>query len=494
MNSVASPSFKVGMPASNSLNGDQSLIRFQRMFLWGLIAFILAVLVTAHPLNAECMIGGFLIIAASLLPIWIWFGMGARGLPLFQIQAGTYITAFAFPLIYAHPVVANFQPADQLRAALTVTAFLVLGTFVWWYLMKQPAKPLSQCLQLSADGADAVFLMALAGGAFLNMATLGNWLIIPTSLLSAVRAIALALEALACFALSYRSAQGILGWQKQVLLRILLCVLIISTLPGLLLINAMSLFVVAALGYTLGARRIPWRLTTLAIFVATFLHSGKGDVREIYWHEDESISIQPTDYPGLLAQWTEISAENLTARKSEEGDESQSLLNRASLMQLLLYEQAMSPGDLPYLYGETYALIPGLLIPRVLDPEKVASHEGTYLLNIYYGFQTREATETTTIGFGLLNEAFANFGYWGVGGLAVLLGAFYALVARWSENAPVLSFRSLFAVIVASYAFESEFAAGVYVAALFQSTVALCGLALVLMRTARVTTPAGVRI
>jgi hypothetical protein len=142
----------------------------------------------------------------------------------------------------------------------------------------------------------------------------------------------------------------------------------------------------------------------------------------------------------------------------------------------------MSPNEVPYLDGATYSLIPGLLVPRVFSPEKSASHEGTYLMNIHYGFQTRESAERTTIGFGLLNESYANFGLPGMAGLAVLMGAYYALVARWARNVPVLSFRAVFAIIVASYSFQTEFAAGVYVAALFQSTMALIGLSIIFMR------------
>ena len=105
------------------------------------------------------------------------------------------------------------------------------------------------------------------------------------------------------------------------------------------------------------------------------------------------------------------------------------------------------------------------------------------MLNIHYGLQTAEQTQRTTIGFGLLNESFANFGYIGIAGLAIVLACYYGVVGRFAGNAPILSLRSLFAVIVASYSFQSEFAAGVYVAALFQSTVALLLMAVFFMRT-----------
>ena len=233
-----------------------------------------------------------------------------------------------------------------------------------------------------------------------------------------------------------------------------------------------------------GARRFPWRSGLVAILLFGFLHAGKGAMREVYWQQEEDPTIQPTSYPAFLFEWVTISFRNLFGSEVEgETVESQSLLERASLMQLLLSVQAMTPDAVPYMNGETYAIIPSLLVPRILSPEKGASHEGTYLLNIHYGMQTREDTAKTTLGFGLLNEAYANFGFIGVGLLAILLGAYYAAVARWARMAPVLSFRSLFAIIVASYSFQTEFAAGVYVSALFQSVAALIVVAVLFMRS-----------
>ena len=102
---------------------------------------------------------------------------------------------------------------------------------------------------------------------------------------------------------------------------------------------AMSIVVIAALGYTLGARRFPWLVSLFAVFAFVFLHAGKGDMRAIYWGEDEDATIQPWKYPSFLMQWAHISAGNIASGKSQTGEESSTLLERASLMQLLLYTQ-----------------------------------------------------------------------------------------------------------------------------------------------------------
>jgi len=449
---------------------------------WVTVAAITAVIGgTAHVQNVESGIGAVCIGAAALLPTWLWITGRVKGLPLFPVFSTTYVYAFAFPLLYEHPIVAMFQPDVQLIGAFTVTGFLLLGTAVWYQVGRRAPKPIRRCLVLNAANADLFLMVALGAGAAFNMAGSGGWLNLQPGLNSIIRASALALQALAAFALSFRLGTGELSPPKKVVFRFLISLLMLSTLPGLLLVNAMSICVIAAFGYTLGAHRFPWRIGLAAMLLFAFLHAGKGAMREIHWKVDEDPTFQPADYPAFISQWAQISATNWFGGETE-SEEHQSLIQRASLMQLLLYVQTMTGDAVPYLDGQTYAILPTLLVPRIFTPEKIASHEGTYLLNIHYGFQLREDTARTTIGFGLLNEAYANFGLVGVGGLAVVLGAYYALVARWARGSPVLSFRSLFAAIVASYSFQSEYASGVYVAALFQSTIALCAVAVLFIR------------
>ncbi|MBD0300664.1 MAG: hypothetical protein ICV85_00350, partial [Tolypothrix sp. T3-bin4] len=67
-------------------------------------------------------------------------------------------------------------------------------------------------------------------------------------------------------------------------------------------------------------------------------------------------------------------------------------------------------------------------------------------------------------------------------GLAVVLSVLYGMAARWSINAPILSIQSLFAILMLTFALQSEWTAGVYVAAFFQYCMVLLGIAVLLMR------------
>jgi hypothetical protein len=240
---------------------------------------------------------------------------------------------------------------------------------------------------------------------------------------------------------------------------------------------------VALLAYVVASRRLPWHVGLALLCFFGFLHLGKSKMREKYWEEDdgEMRLISPRQYPTFYSEWMQASMEAIREGDKDE-EASASLLERASLMHLMLYFQAVTPYGIPYMHGETYAVIPRMILPRMFDPNKPRSNEASFLLAIHYGMQTREDTETTTFAFGLINEAYANFGFIGMGALAVLLGYFYAKVAGWARQMPILSFRALFAVLVASYSFQAEYSSTFYVAALFQSTVVLIAVAVVAMR------------
>jgi len=455
-------------------------------FWLGLAILAVFLAATAHPQNVESLLGAIMIIAAGFLPSAIWVLKRLGGLPVFPVFALTHVSAFGIPLLYEHPIVSKFEPDRQFIAALSVTGFLILGTIVWHSMRLRKPKPPRRIFTIESHTAETVFLAVLAAGIFYTVATNSGWFaFIPAGVFSIIRSVMLALEALGCFVLSYRLGSKELRLGQASLFKILFVGLLVVSLPSLYLITPISLVGISVLGYVSASGRIPWGTLIIGTGVVAFLHIGKGDMRERYWGEAPDATVEPWDYPQFLGQWASSSVDGLFGNIPDEDERSATILERSSLMQLLLYEQDITPDHLPFMWGDTYVVIPELLIPRILVPDKPTSHEGTYRLNIYYGLQTREDTETTTIGFGLLNESYANFGYLGMAGLAIVIGAFYGFVEGLALSVPLLSLRGLWVVIVACYAFQVEFAAGVLATALFQSSVALLGLAVVLMRSHR---------
>jgi len=376
-----------------------------------------------------------------------------------------------------------------------VAGFLGLGTLIWFQFVNSVPEPPKQYRAFSGIRGEYFFWIVLLVSILFNMAVLGGWLTLSGGLFALTRGIILGFKTLAVFVLAYRSGTQELSKFDSKTFLSLLIILLITDAASLLLVSAMSALLIAVIAFVAGRQQVPWLPIILGLACFALLHYGKGEMRARYWPQftGEAHYVQPWKYPAWYAEWLGYSFNNLNTEvlnpQADQPVNIQSPLERSSLIQLLLMVQERTPRDVPYLSGATYAIIPQLLVPRFLSANKIASHEGTYLLNIHYGKQTRADPSKTTIGFGLLNEAYANFGFLGCAGLAVILGAGYGLVTRWSIHTPLLASRSLFAVLLISYAFQSEFSAGVYIAALFQSVVPLVVITFVFMELHRYDDP-----
>ncbi|BAY92041.1 MULTISPECIES: hypothetical protein [unclassified Tolypothrix] len=467
--------------------------RLLRGFWLVALALLSFELFFSNTTSLESNFGAILITTAALLPTYLWCSGNALGMPIFPLFALTYIWTHALPLVSNHPTVLQYSPASHLFASITVSGCLGLGTFIWLQFVKSaPAIPESY-LVLDSGRGEQFFLISLAAYVVFNMSNLGGWLSLDFSVFSIIRSIILGLTLLSTFVLSYRLGTKDLSKQRSWLFLCLLITGMLTSTATLLLVDAASLFLIATISFIIGRKKLPILLIIVALICFSFLNYGKSEMRAKYWFGGQIAQLQPWDYPAWYSEWAGYSLNYLLQNQNDydstvpqSSEEKASFFERASVIQMLLLTQSQSPQEIPYLYGATYAILPQLLVPRILSTNKIASHEGTYILNIHYGLQTREDTFKTTIGWGLLAESYANFGLVGCAGLAVLLGSIYGQATRWSINAPVLSARYLFAMLIMSLSFQSEYSAGVYVAALFQSSISLTGIAVLLMRAYKV--------
>jgi hypothetical protein len=429
-----------------------------------------------------------LVTGAALLPGYLWCSGRALGMPIFPLFGLTYIWTYGLPLVADHPKVLTYSPQSHLFASVTVAGFLGLGTIIWFQLVKSPPPLPKSYRALSPQKGDSFFLLILGIGVVFNIANTGGWvfLFLQGGFYTAFRAAILGLTALASFVLAYKLGNQELSKNKSRLFLILLVSYMVTSAVGLLLVGAASTFLTATVGFIFGRQKIPTLPIVIVIICLSFLHYGKAEMRAKYWKQGHFV--QPWEYPAWYGEWIGYTWDYLDTEDdvstSPEKDK-QSFLERSSIIQLLLLAQDQTPTSVPYLYGETYAILPELLIPRIFNPNKIRSHEGTYILNIHYGLQTREAALRTTIGWGLLAESYANFGEFGCAGLAIVLGTIYGKVTRWSINAPILSAQSLFTVLLLTFAFQTEWSAGVYIGALSQSGTVLVGIVVVLMENFR---------
>lgn len=373
-----------------------------------------------------------LVMLAAVLPGILWLRQGAPGLPVFPIAALAYVPYAALPIVSAHPALLAYTHAEVLRAAATVSLFLVAATIAWQTLSRRsaPTSVGGMALKQGAKVVPLVFIGLLLGLAY--QFSVASAMVSLGSFQGLVRSIALTFATIACLLTGVTRAQGVLRgplWAGAVAG---VGALVLVAFASLFLVGGITYLLAVGCGYVIVARRVPWAAVIAGTVLVIVLHAGKGEMRAKYWSDRVNYgdAISLAQLPGLAAEWI---GEGVKATIA--GSDGQSALQRASILQYVLLAQAATPEPVGYLMGETYARLPSILIPRFLDPGKPASQVSMDLLNIRYGLQSETAAESTAVGWGLIAEGYANFGYLGVVGIGLLLGAFCAALANWSQGA-----------------------------------------------------------
>lgn len=247
----------------------------------------------------------------------------------------------------------------------------------------------------------------------------------------------------ACYFLGVARARGLLRGASWTLAIAGLCGVIALAWSSFFLVTGVAFILAAGLGFIITRKRIPWITVAVVFVVVSILHAGKAEMRAKYWERG-------TNSGGVysVAQLPDIAAEWVSAgvRERLSGSGGQSAIDRTSLLPLLLRAQRLTPQHIDFLKGDTYALLPGMLVPRFLSPGKTASQAGMDLLNIRYGILSTEGVTSTAVGWGLIAEAWANFGYLGEIGVGLFVGLLAGALSRWSAGASPVSRPTLFAI------------------------------------------------
>jgi hypothetical protein len=264
-----------------------------------------------------------------------------------------------------------------------------------------------------------------------------------------VRSVAVTLASLACYLIGFARGSGLLIGQRW-----------LAALAGFLLVTALSmsgLFLVggavniaaALLGYVLAAKRIPWIMLVVVFVVLSILNAGKNSMRNEYWARDNQSlkNASVAQVPGMMLSWFAAGIGGTVSKAlGSRPPENSSLLERTSLLHMVLAVQEATPSIIPYLEGGTYALLPSMLVPRFLQPDKTESQAGLNLLSVRYGRQRAEDTYKTTLGWGMVAEAYANYGNFAVIAVGALFGALCGTLMRLSATAAPLSLAMLMAI------------------------------------------------
>ena len=449
-------------------------INLLRVF-WLVVAVLAGYAIITLPSRpAVFTLAGLLVSIFALLPAYLWCRRAVGGLPLFPLFAGIYLLTHALQFLIASPKI-RVYPAEAIwQAALTTSGFLLVATLVWLYWVRLPRRLPPTCRVLGAQRGTEFLFWALAASTLMTLFDQAGWLtVLHGGMLTLVRQFFQGPTCFAIFVLAMRWGNRSLPPAQVSRFIGLLIIYCLAVASAIFLVGAIIACLMLALGFIIGRQSVPWWWLMPLITVLAVLHSGESKMRARYWAEgSQGTVVQPWNYPALYREWLQDSWQQMSSQ-NQGGEEKESIFERAGTLMLMLQAQTMTPDQVPFLKGATYAIIPSALVPRVFNPLKASPIDSDTLLNVHYGNQTVEDTRTTTIGWGLLNEALANFGYWGCLLLALILGTFYGLMTRFSFGLPSDSLPALAGVFTLSFALQTEMTAAVFVTAYLQGLFAL---------------------
>ena len=404
-----------------------------------------------------------MIAIGSCIALGAW-ATSAVGLPLVPLLAVQNLIIYGIPIAVGHEVILTYPASFVVSAGAEVLVFDVAMVVAWKLGLQMFPFSASVSYVLHEFNKAGVKGWARLGFGLVACATgfqilsgldlmNGFYALLPGGATSIVYALVAVVSACGFFLVSM-----LIGSREATFVdRLLFWGLLIANgmIAGVdfLLSAAAANIITVAVGFFWSNGRVPWRYLTVSMLVLSFLNTGKTTMRERYWGSDFEPARQVTlaDLPATYLEWIEVSfsavAENgageATAARQHvaQSNKNQTLLDRIDNLQNMLFViDAVEAGHVRPLHGETYWLIPPLLVPRLLWPDKPRSHEGQVLLNVHFGRQDLNSTFATYIAWGLLPEAYGNFG--AVAGsiyLGVFIGGLFAWIEKFTARKLVMS-------------------------------------------------------
>lgn len=473
---------------SFNVSARQKVLFLKGFWIFTAISFF--IIMTAK-VDFLSILAALIIAIAALLPSYLWCRDRAKGLPLFPLLAINYLFTHAFPLITNNKAVQEYSSQEHFISSLIVVCFLAIATFTWLFYVQKTQVNLTRFKEFDQKQVFPFFISILILGIVYQVAANSGWLwfILPSSIISGLRVITGGLNSLAVIVLGYSLGSKTISKSQSYFFLVIMAILLFTTGVSLYLNIPGFYLLFASMGWMVGSKKIPWRLLLTALLIIGFLNYGKGITRGRYWNMGDS-GIQASEYVQVYQSWINNSLQVLKKPNSDLfGDDAinysqdSSLINRSSVIHMLLKVQSETGIQRPYLWGKTYRIIPQLLVPRILNPEKIRGGEANHILSVHYGLQTYNQTLKTSIGWGLLQEAYANFSFLGCIGLGIVLGNLYGWITYWSMNTSSLSFRFLVALIFMTLAFKTEITMGIFISVVFQSLILLSAIRILFMKT-----------
>ncbi|MBX3749540.1 MAG: hypothetical protein KF897_05590 [Opitutaceae bacterium] len=418
------------------------------------------------------------VVILAAWPAIAWLRSQPYQFPAFEAFMLTCIPSYALPLISNHSSVLMFSDTVIFKSLAAIVLFQVTALFAFKQTLARERSTLfwNEVL-FTRDISHWLPAGLWLNTAYIAVSRFTEW--IPWEIDSILRAVFFGIATSCSFLLGREWGSGGLSQRRR--LNVLFALLISSLLlmASLYLINAIAAVLVFFLAYLSAGRRIPWVALGLVFVVLSVLHNGKTEMREKYWAEGAP-RVALTDLPEFFSEWIELGIAPM--RDDEDAPKRRELLDRASLLQIICLVVETTDNGLPFLAGETYGYVLPQFVPRIFWSDKPTGQITTRRLGIHFGLQDESSAKTTSIGFGVFAEAFANFGYWGVGLLGLLIGTLNKVISMWTRNSPMLSNGGLIMILLMAWSIQVELPMSGWVSSLYQAAFCVLGVPFIIKR------------
>lgn len=411
----------------------------------------------------------------GVIPMLRWLGRQDTTYPLLEVLQLTLVPFYASPLINEHAAVSLYPESTLIEAAWIVVLYQLLcgmgGKLADHSHRDRPQAGWWTSELVSDSNLRLTSYFFTLSTAWLIVSNFYD--IIPPDLIGTLRAVFFGVGTISAFVQAYMWGSGKLGHTHRILFIINLVLQVLMQSLGLLLISGLIITLLSFVGYFTAARRIPWIAVALALIVFALLQAGKTQMRDIYWNNaDRAVSMR--SIPAYFQEWLTYGWEsNMGDRYAGNKSQQNSLLERASLLQIVSLATELVPDRVAPLHGASYILIPPQVLPRFLWPDKPSPNESVKIMSVHLGILTEKEAETTSIAFGLITESYVNYGYGGISGLALLMGFILRKTGRATAFCNTISVGGIFRILCLAWCLNTETTMALWLSSFYQACVAI---------------------